>query len=401
MSENDLSSVSSSNTGTEDTDISDIESDSNIVPERRSTRQKKIRKRSGVSEVSYDDIINSCNIIEEQTLELNSDENSNHENDSLNKSAPNIPVSNSANPQHMTGKESFDCEKTIDQLFDGLRASVLSEMGKRFDYIEKKLNEVQNNILRIEVKFLSRRDSVNPARKRSRLLSIDKEQADSPIDLIASFGFPLKSIEKVERFNNDLNKDDYRERTFQALLHINGDNGEMNAGKVIRSLFYSIFSKDTLGNYTYTGKNKNTKKFKVLTNILKLIFDLLKAADRSYTLAEFERDTVDKVFKYAYKGRDSTLPSPRSVQNIANRNQTNIITASISSEPFIRNERIESNSINQPGAYSRDFYLNDVSPNSYGHSSNYTQGFSSFQNLNYINCEPVGISSQQNNQYQY
>lgn len=159
------------------------------------------------------------------------------------------------------------------------------------------MEDFKSQFLRLEAKVNIRQTQTT--RKVSRLLSIDA----LPESTVDELGFPLNSPDEVEKFETSLKDDDFKKSVYNGLIILNGDNGELEAGKLIMSLFYTIFTKENLGNFTYTGKNKNTRQFKPFTRILGLIFDLLKAADNQYTRNVFERDVVNKVFKYAFQGR--------------------------------------------------------------------------------------------------
>lgn len=74
----------------------------------------------------------------------------------------------------------------------------------------------------------------------------------------------------------------------------------MQASKIIVSIFDAIINKNTLAKYTGRG---NKEKFKGKDRILRLIYDVAHAADNSYTKGSFDFYIVNKVFKYAYKGR--------------------------------------------------------------------------------------------------
>lgn len=252
-----------------------VETDGNPVANsiascsRPRRRKKKIQRLGTVSE-TYDDLVN--------TLERQKS----YENDNSNDHSVSEPI--------------------LKRLFDDMQAKIITKFEESFRVIEKKVDDAIVQITRVEFKIGARR-SVSESmtvRKRSRLLSITRE---TPLSDIKSLGFPLKSTADVEKFENDLKQEEYRQNVLEALMNINGNGGEMNAGKLIRLTFKEMFTEATLGCYTYTGKNKNTKRFDVFANIREIVYDLLKAADRTYTLVEYERDLVEKIFKYAYKGR--------------------------------------------------------------------------------------------------
>lgn len=62
-----------------------------------------------------------------------------------------------------------------------------------------------------------------------------------------------------------------------------------------------------MSQFTMTGKsgNKNAtkEKFKKYVNVIHILWRVARAADESYTKAQFEHDLTYKVIKYAYKFR--------------------------------------------------------------------------------------------------
>lgn len=379
---------------------SDSENDDRISPVslRKPTRNRNVTNRFGQSEKkSYDDIIELCK---------NSSENKTDQSESGSDSEKNSDESaNESNISYsIRNNKSFLCEGTFKQLIEKFQTDLSNELNKKFDSIEKKIDEIRNQILRLEVKFTSRRDNCLPSGKRSRLMSIDQDRPDNPLDAIKSLGFPLKSVEQVEKFNKDLEGEEFRERAFKAFVGINGDNGIMNARRLIKDLFYNIFTKDTLGNYTFTGKNKNTKKFNVFSNILNFIFELLKAADKSYTLSEFERDTIERVFKYAYRGRikDSIVcrPEPQShqLQSLINTENITIehhpqssmsLSSSTNQEINPVSLQCQSSAFRPLGSFPSSNVMHfSGNSNSYGYeqSLNNMKESSNSGNMNYVSC---------------
>lgn len=90
-----------------------------------------------------------------------------------------------------------------------------------------------------------------------------------------------------------------------ALVKLNGDSGNLNGSKIIKKLVCEhVLSEDFLCSCTWTGKTnvKNVRKIELrkYKSLMKLIYETVLAADKTYTLLEFQTDMVKKVLKYAY-----------------------------------------------------------------------------------------------------
>lgn len=208
-----------------------------------------------------------------------------------------------SNSENSTGDGSSSTTNSMNELitsaFKSIENKIISIVDARISAYERKLLEdFKSQFLRLEAKVNLRRTQTT--RKVSRLLSIDA----LPESTVDELGFPLNSPDEVEKFEISLKEDDFKKRVYNGLIILNGDNGELEAGKLIKSLFYTIFTKEN-----------------PFTRILGLIFDLLKAADNQYTRNEFERDVVNKVFKYAFQGRTKKNVNAVTISGTANHQQ--------------------------------------------------------------------------------
>lgn len=208
-----------------------------------------------------------------------------------------------SNSENSTGDGSSSTTNSMNELitsaFKSIENKIISIVDARISAYERKLLEdFKLQFLRLEAKVNLRRTQTT--RKVSRLLSIDA----LPESTVDELGFPLNSPDEVEKFEISLKEDDFKKRVYNGLIILNGDNGELEAGKLIKSLFYTIFTKEN-----------------PFTRILGLIFDLLKAADNQYTRNEFERDVVHKVFKYAFQGRTKKNVNAVTISGTANHQQ--------------------------------------------------------------------------------
>lgn len=256
----------------------------------KSKRQRKRTQHYGKTiPIKYDDLINQ--------LELN-------RSDRL-ASAPQLSIetvnleTSGCDRSGRGLQTSFIAENELFSKIQSLHEKIVAAIDERLNSFEKRLlASINLQILRLEATFNTKR--MDSTRKRSRLLSLDALPESPPCNDIV---FPLKTPEDVSLLEQRLENDDFQKSIFNEFIVINGNNGELDAGKLIRGIFHKFFTKENLGNFTYAGKNKQTRKFKCFTKILGLIFELLQAADSSYTRNEFDRDVVEKVFKYAYQGR--------------------------------------------------------------------------------------------------
>lgn len=95
------------------------------------------------------------------------------------------------------------------------------------------------------------------------------------------------------------------------MMKVNGDNGQLDASKIIKKFVVSIFDAKLLAQFTWSGKSgeKGVRKFvfKDYKSIVQIIRRTMMACDSSYTELQFEQDMVKKVMKVAYKGADKRL----------------------------------------------------------------------------------------------
>lgn len=250
-------------------------------------------------------------------------------------------------------KSNSSCSGEEINIIQSFCENIVKNINERLDSFKKRLlTGINSQLLRLEGKFISERID-EPTRKRRRLLSSESLPESAPIH---NFGLPLKTPEDVSLFEERLESDDFKKSIFNYLILINGNNGELDAGKLIKGIFHKIFTKENLGNFTYAGKNKQTRKFNCHKRILGLIFELLQAADSSYDRNLFDRDVVERVFKYAYQGRRSN-PNAAIIEN-----NTNESTASSSTQIIVRSEQNIPN--NQPPStlIDRNQYIQPVQP---------------------------------------
>lgn len=74
----------------------------------------------------------------------------------------------------------------------------------------------------------------------------------------------------------------------------------------LKGFVLGLVERPFLSNYTWSGKTKksfNVEKFafKDLTNIAKLLIDLVKTKARDYDKTRYESHMINKVLKYAYR----------------------------------------------------------------------------------------------------
>lgn len=88
------------------------------------------------------------------------------------------------------------------------------------------------------------------------------------------------------------------------MIKINGDSGILCAKKLIKPLVSHVISPEVLSLFTWTGKTqqKGVRKLvlKEYTETNSLLYEVLLAADKTYTQREFFDNMVIKVIKGAY-----------------------------------------------------------------------------------------------------
>lgn len=70
----------------------------------------------------------------------------------------------------------------------------------------------------------------------------------------------------------------------------------MDATKVVRTVFSTLFDDELKKKYTWTGHGGRAA-FKDLHEIRKLIFEVVVQADRKYSLMQFDYDIIHKLLK--------------------------------------------------------------------------------------------------------
>lgn len=143
--------------------------------------------------------------------------------------------------------QSKSCSAEKFNIIQSFHEKIVKNIDERLDSLEKRLlTGINSQLLRLEAKFNTKR--MESTRKRSRLLSIDSLPESASIH---DFGLPLKTPEDVSLFEERLSSDDFRKSIFNDLIVINGNNGELDAGKLIRGIFHKLFTKENLGNFKY------------------------------------------------------------------------------------------------------------------------------------------------------
>lgn len=91
-------------------------------------------------------------------------------------------------------------------------------------------------------------------------------------------------------------------RQVSLLSVINGQSGDKNGGKIIKSLFDAVIDSRIISMFTWTGKSSNGQKkmaFSEYKEIIGLLYTVVRLADTKYSKKDCERDLTYKVLKYA------------------------------------------------------------------------------------------------------
>lgn len=83
---------------------------------------------------------------------------------------------------------------------------------------------------------------------------------------------------------------------------INGDSGDRESPKVIKSVFNAILDKQVRSRFTWTGKSINGEKkipFRDYKEIIGLLFNVVRRANNKYTMVKCEEDLTTRILKYA------------------------------------------------------------------------------------------------------
>lgn len=88
----------------------------------------------------------------------------------------------------------------------------------------------------------------------------------------------------------------------KLLSIINGQNGDKNGGKIVKSIFDAVVDSRIHSLFTWTGKSSNGQKkmaFCDYKEIVGLFYTVVHLADSKYSKKDCERDLTYKVLKYA------------------------------------------------------------------------------------------------------
>lgn len=107
-----------------------------------------------------------------------------------------------------------------------------------------------------------------------------------------------------------------------SLLRIGGTTGKMDANKVVRMVFTTLFDEELKKQFTWSGRSGKAA-FKDLNEIRNLIFEVVVQADRKYSLLQCDHDITYKLLKSKRPstGRAS-LDLGRGKDNVSANSQT-------------------------------------------------------------------------------
>lgn len=107
-------------------------------------------------------------------------------------------------------------------------------------------------------------------------------------------------------------------------MRIYGNSGNLEGSKILKKTVLSVMTTNLLSQFTWTGKTnrKDVKKFalKDYPQILNLIYEIILAADCSYSRLKYDEDMVQRILKYAYTGQTTNARSTCTTTTLENPN---------------------------------------------------------------------------------
>lgn len=127
------------------------------------------------------------------------------------------------------------------------------------------------------------------------------QSEDSP--LLRDYNFPLMEIGDLDELDERLKDQEFRNALFKTMLQIGGNKGNQDGSKICPRVLDNLVKPELQVQFSWKGiaKNKNqpTKPaFSHLKNFVKLVFEIVNMADRSYSLSAHEK-TMNSLIKNA------------------------------------------------------------------------------------------------------